>query len=114
MVFCKQDQLQELIQEEKDLEDKAQKEDLINHPKEIAEHVMLLDLERNDMGRVCEYGSVFVNEVMTLETYPFVHHIVSNIKGKLMEGLEYKRYCQSSLSWRHYYWLSKGEMYANY
>ncbi len=63
--------------------DKAQKDNLINHPKEIAEHVMLLDLERNDMGRVCEYGSVFVNEIMTLETYPFVHHIVSNIKGKL-------------------------------
>ena len=71
-------------------EDETQKEDLINHPKEIAEHVMLLDLERNDMGRVCEYGSVFVNEVMTLETYPYVHHIVSNIKGKLKEGLSIK------------------------
>ena len=46
--------------------DKSQKDSLINHPKEIAEHVMLLDLERNDMGRVCEYGSVFVNEIMTL------------------------------------------------
>ena len=64
-------------------EDEAQKIGLINHPKEIAEHVMLLDLERNDMGRVCEYGSVFVNEFMTLETYPYVHHIVSNIKEKL-------------------------------
>jgi len=63
--------------------DEMQKVNLLNHPKEIAEHVMLLDLERNDMGRVCEYGSVFVNEIMTLETYPFVHHIVSNIKGKL-------------------------------
>jgi len=71
-------------------EDEAQKIGLINHPKEIAEHVMLLDLERNDMGRVCEYGSVFVNEVMTLETYPYVHHIVSNIKGKLKEGLSIK------------------------
>ena len=66
-------------------EDEAQKEGLISHPKEIAEHVMLLDLERNDMGRVCKYGSVFVNEVMTLETYPYVHHIVSNVKGKLKE-----------------------------
>ena len=63
--------------------DIIQKENLISHPKEIAEHVMLLDLERNDMGRVCEYGSVFVNEIMTLETYPYVHHIVSNIKGNL-------------------------------
>ena len=64
-------------------DDKTLKDNLISNPKEIAEHVMLLDLERNDMGRVCEYGSVFVNEVMTLETYPYVHHIVSNIKGKL-------------------------------
>ena len=68
-------------------EDDNQKENLISHPKEIAEHVMLLDLERNDMGRVCEYGSVFVNEVMTLETYPYVHHIVSNIKGKLRKDV---------------------------
>jgi anthranilate synthase component 1 len=68
-------------------EDVTQKENLISHPKEIAEHVMLLDLERNDMGRVCEYGSVFVNEVMTLETYPYVHHIVSNIKGKLRKNV---------------------------
>ena len=67
--------------------DNDQKENLISHPKEIAEHVMLLDLERNDMGRVCEYGSVFVNEIMTLETYPYVHHIVSNIKGKLRKSI---------------------------
>ena len=70
--------------------DKAQKENLISHPKEIAEHVMLLDLERNDMGRVCEYGSVFVNEIMTLETYPYVHHIVSNIKGNLRKSVGIK------------------------
>ena len=76
-------------------EDKAQKDGLISHPKEIAEHIMLLDLERNDMGRVCEYGSVFVNEVMTLETYPYVHHIVSNIKGKLKEGVGIKGIIQA-------------------
>ena len=76
-------------------EDEAQKEGLISHPKEIAEHVMLLDLERNDMGRVCEYGSVFVNEVMTLETYPYVHHIVSNIKGKLKERVTIKGLVQA-------------------
>ena len=70
--------------------DTTQKDNLINHPKEIAEHVMLLDLERNDMGRICEYGSVFVNEIMTLETYPFVHHIVSNIKGKLRKNVGIK------------------------
>jgi len=71
-------------------EDEVQKEGLISHPKEIAEHVMLLDLERNDMGRICQYGSVFVNEVMTLETYPYVHHIVSNIKGKLRKDITIK------------------------
>ena len=70
--------------------DDAQKENLISHPKEIAEHVMLLDLERNDMGRVCEYGSVYVNEIMTLETYPYVHHIVSNIKGNLRKEIGIK------------------------
>ena len=70
--------------------DIIQKENLISHPKEIAEHVMLLDLERNDMGRVCEYGSVFVNEIMTLESYPYVHHIVSNIKGNLRKGVGIK------------------------
>ncbi|MDC0492208.1 aminodeoxychorismate synthase component I [Candidatus Pseudothioglobus singularis] len=71
--------------------DDAQKENLISHPKEIAEHVMLLDLERNDMGRVCEYGSVYVNEIMTLETYPYVHHIVSNIKGILRKQIGVKQ-----------------------
>ena len=71
--------------------DDAQKENLISHPKEIAEHVMLLDLERNDMGRVCEYGSVYVNEIMTLETYPYVHHIVSNIKGNLRKHIGVKQ-----------------------
>ena len=65
------------------VEDEQLKQDLINHPKERSEHIMLLDLERNDLGRVCEYGSIEVDEVMALETYPYVHHIVSNIKGKL-------------------------------
>ncbi|HEY4368545.1 MAG TPA: aminodeoxychorismate synthase component I [Steroidobacteraceae bacterium] len=53
------------------------------HPKEQAEHVMLVDLERNDLGRVCEPGSVLVDEFMTIESYAHVHHIVSNIRGKL-------------------------------
>ncbi len=71
-------------------EDDTLKQRLVNHPKEQAEHIMLLDLERNDLGRVCEYGSVEVNEVMTLETYPYVHHIVSNIKGKLKPSITIK------------------------
>lgn len=57
--------------------------ELHGHPKERAEHVMLIDLERNDLGRVCEAGSVHVDEFMTIESYAHVHHIVSNIRGRL-------------------------------
>lgn len=57
--------------------------ELFAHPKERAEHVMLIDLARNDIGRVCKAGSVEVNEMMVLESYAHVHHIVSNIRGKL-------------------------------
>jgi anthranilate synthase component 1 len=53
------------------------------HPKERAEHVMLIDLERNDLGRICTPGSVVVDEYMTIESYAHVHHIVSNVRGRL-------------------------------
>ena len=53
------------------------------HPKERAEHIMLIDLERNDLGRVCVAGTVEVDEYMTIETYAHVHHIVSNVRGRL-------------------------------
>lgn len=55
--------------------------------KERAEHVMLLDLERNDLGRVCEYGSVKVDELMTIERYSHVQHIVSNVSGRLKKNV---------------------------
>lgn len=59
-------------------------EELLADPKERAEHIMLIDLERNDLGRICEPGTVKVDEMMTIESYAHVHHIVSNIKGRLL------------------------------
>lgn len=64
-------------------EDKALAEDLLRDPKEIAEHVMLVDLGRNDLGRVCQSGSVVVDELMAIERYSHVMHIVSNAIGQL-------------------------------
>jgi len=59
---------------------------LLAHPKEKAEHVMLIDLVRNDLGRFCEPGSIRVTEKMVLESYEHVHHIVSNIEGRIRSG----------------------------
>lgn len=66
-------------------DDVTRVQELVGNPKERAEHVMLLDLERNDLGRVSESGSVEVDELMVVETYTHVHHIVSNIRGRLRE-----------------------------
>jgi anthranilate synthase component 1 len=64
-------------------EDKAYEQDLLADAKERAEHVMLVDLGRNDIGRVCRYGSVHVDEFMVIERYSHVMHIVSNVQGDL-------------------------------
>ncbi len=68
------------------LEDQALSAELLLNEKERAEHIMLVDLERNDLGRICEYGSVRVNELMVLEDYSHVFHIVSNVQGRLLGG----------------------------
>jgi anthranilate synthase component 1 len=62
--------------------------ELTGSPKERAEHVMLIDLERNDLGRLCEPGSVQVDEFMIVESYAHVHHIVSNVSGLLRPDVE--------------------------
>ena len=72
---------------ESEEEDRANAEALLADPKERAEHVMLVDLGRNDLGRVSEYGTVNVDELMVVETYSHVLHIVSRVSGKLREGL---------------------------
>ena len=64
-------------------EDKALEKELLADPKERAEHVMLVDLARNDIGRVCDFGSVRVKELMTIERYSHVMHIVTQVEGKL-------------------------------
>lgn len=67
--------------------DDALMRELREHPKERAEHIMLIDLERNDLGRLCQAGSVEVDEYMSIETYAHVHHIVSNVRGRLRPGV---------------------------
>ena len=70
------------------LEDSMLARELVLNEKERAEHIMLVDLERNDMGRVAEYGSVSVDELMVVEDYSHVKHIVSNVRGVLRSGLD--------------------------
>jgi para-aminobenzoate synthetase component 1 len=67
-------------------EDQMLSEELLSSEKERAEHIMLVDLERNDLGRICKYGSVKVKELMAIERYSHVMHIVSEVHGELAEG----------------------------
>ncbi len=69
-------------------EDSVLEEELKKDPKEIAEHIMLVDLGRNDVGRVAEIGSVKVTELMNVEKYSHVMHLVSNVEGTLKDGLD--------------------------
>lgn len=69
-----------------DAEDERLAKELIDNEKERAEHVMLVDLERNDLGRVSRYGTVHVDEFMVIEKYSHVMHIVSNVRGELADG----------------------------
>jgi len=68
--------------------DKALAEELLQNSKENAEHIMLIDLIRNDLGRICQTATVKVDETMCLESYAAVHHIVSNVRGELLASIE--------------------------
>lgn len=68
-------------------EDKRLEEELLADPKERAEHIMLVDLGRNDLGRVCDYGTVKVTDLMYIERYSSIMHIVSNVEGRLRPGM---------------------------
>ncbi len=63
-------------------------EELLTNTKERAEHIMLVDLERNDLGKVCQWGSVEVDELLTIEKYSHVMHLVSNVRGILQSNLD--------------------------
>ena len=78
-------------------EDKQNEDDLLNDPKELAEHLMLIDLGRNDVGRVSEIGSVKVTDKMVIEKYSHVMHIVSNVVGTLTKDLDYLDALKASL-----------------
>ncbi|MFT5574894.1 MAG: anthranilate synthase component 1 [Bermanella sp.] len=78
-------------------EDKAMEAELLADPKEIAEHLMLIDLGRNDVGRVAQTGSVVVTDQMVVERYSHVMHIVSNVTGKLKKGLSAMDVLRASL-----------------
>jgi anthranilate synthase component I len=71
-----------------ELEDREQESKLLADPKERAEHIMLVDLGRNDIGRVCEYGSVTVERLMFVERYSHVMHLVSSLRGRLRQGVD--------------------------
>src|SRR6185295_3637789 len=71
-----------------EMEDRALERALLADPKEIAEHIMLLDLGRNDVGRVSAFGTVEVTERMVIERYATVMHIVSNVRGRLTPGCD--------------------------
>ncbi len=74
-------------------EDTMMRSELLLNEKERAEHIMLIDLERNDIGRVARYGSVVVDELMITEDYSHVIHIVSNVRGFVSDGMTCLNVC---------------------
>ena len=88
--------------------------ELINSDKEKAEHLMLVDLERNDISKVCKPGSVKVNEMMTIESYAHVHHIVSNICGLKIDNITPGEIIRSLFPGGTITGCPKSKMYGNF
>ena len=82
-------------------QDKALEAELLGDPKERAEHLMLIDLARNDIGRIAKTGSVKVTEAFAIERYSHVMHIVSNVEGLLQDGMTQPRRAARDLPGRH-------------
>ena len=80
-----------------DIEDEENAKDLLSDPKELAEHLMLIDLGRNDVGKISEMGTVKVSEKMVIEKYSHVMHIVSNVEGSKKEDLSFIDVLKSAL-----------------
>ena len=95
-------------------EDKALEEELLADPKERAEHLMLLDLGRNDVGRVAKIGTVNVTDQFFIERYSHVMHIVSNVEGKLADGPRRARCAGRGLSGRHGVGRAQGARHADH
>ena len=95
-------------------EDQALAEELLADPKEMAEHLMLIDLGRNDLGRIAQPGTVEVTESMLIERYSHVMHIVSNVKGRAQTDLTAMDALRATLPGRHIEWCTEGHGHANY
>ncbi len=88
--------------------------ELTSDPKEIAEHIMLVDLGRNDVGRVAKIGSVAVTERMIVERYSHVMHLVSNVRGELARGQRLLRRVPRHVSSRHTHWRSEDSRHGDH
>ena len=95
-------------------EDRAMEADLRADEKEVAEHIMLVDLGRNDVGRVSEFGSVRVKDLMFVERYSHVMHLVSALEGKLREGLNADRCLPGLLPCRNPEWRTEDSRHGDY
>ena len=95
-------------------DDAREMSELAAHPKERAEHIMLIDLERNDLGRVCEAGSVRVDELMSIESYTHVHHIVSNVSGVLRAEVTPDRRAARGVPGRHHHRRAQVPLHADH